>query len=117
VVEAVGDGVTVFRPGDEVFGIGEGSFVAYARTRADELAPKPQHLNLEQPAAAGVSALTAPCGAACGTGSRCYGCTLLALTQSSSLDLRRCQAGPRILSNRHAEQIAWIGTLRLLFSQ
>ena len=59
VVEAVGDGVTAFRPGDEVFGIGEGSFAEYARARADKLAPRPRNLTFEQAAAAGVSGLTA----------------------------------------------------------
>jgi NADPH:quinone reductase-like Zn-dependent oxidoreductase len=29
-VEAVGDGVTIVRPGDEVFGMGEGTFAEYA---------------------------------------------------------------------------------------
>src|SRR6266540_3149834 len=31
VVEAVGKGVTRFRPGDEVLGIGKGAFAEYAR--------------------------------------------------------------------------------------
>ena len=59
VVEAAGDGVTALRPGDEVFGIGEGSFAEYARARADKLAPRPRNLTFEQAAAAGISALTA----------------------------------------------------------
>src|SRR5947209_8198609 len=58
-VEAIGSGVTRFRPGDQVFGIGEGSFAEYVVAREDRLAPKPQNLSLEQASAVGVSALTA----------------------------------------------------------
>jgi NADPH:quinone reductase-like Zn-dependent oxidoreductase len=58
-VEAVGEAVTTLRPGDEVYGIGEGSFAEYARARADKLAPKPTSLTFEQAAAMPVSALTA----------------------------------------------------------
>ena len=35
-VEAVGAGVTGFAPGDEVFGIGDGSFAEYASARAGQ---------------------------------------------------------------------------------
>src|SRR6059036_3850629 len=49
-VEAVGDGVTGVRPGDEVFGIATGSFAEYARARADKLAPKPANLTFAQAA-------------------------------------------------------------------
>src|SRR5215212_190349 len=59
VVEAVGEDVSNFRPGDEVFGIGEGSFAEYARARADKLAPKPENLGFEQAAAVSVTGLTA----------------------------------------------------------
>src|SRR5918912_755132 len=59
VVETVGKNVTRFRPGDEVFGIGEGSFAEYARTREDKLAPKPANLTFEQAAAVAISGLTA----------------------------------------------------------
>jgi NADPH:quinone reductase-like Zn-dependent oxidoreductase len=48
VVEAVGTSVTRFQPGDEVFGIGKGSFAEYARAREDKLAPKPSNLSFEQ---------------------------------------------------------------------
>jgi NADPH:quinone reductase-like Zn-dependent oxidoreductase len=59
VVEAVGEGVTRFKLGDEVFGIGEGSFAEYVVAREDRLAPKPQNLSYEQAAPIGVSGLTA----------------------------------------------------------
>ena len=58
-VESVGAGVTRFKPGDPVFGIGEGSFAEYVVAREDRLAPKPQNLTLEQAAPVGVSGLTA----------------------------------------------------------
>jgi NADPH:quinone reductase-like Zn-dependent oxidoreductase len=58
-VEAVGAAVTTLRPGDEVYGIAEGSFAQYARATADKLAPKPANLTFAQAAAVPVSALTA----------------------------------------------------------
>src|SRR5207253_11345062 len=59
VVEAVGEGITRFKPADEVFGIGEGSFAEYVVPKEDRLAPKPQNLSFEQAAPIGVSGLTA----------------------------------------------------------
>ncbi|MBT2470689.1 NAD(P)-dependent alcohol dehydrogenase [Streptomyces sp. ISL-66] len=58
-VEAVGGGVTAFHPGDEVFGICEGSFAEYASARQDKLAHKPTGLPLEEAAALPISGLTA----------------------------------------------------------
>jgi NADPH:quinone reductase-like Zn-dependent oxidoreductase len=58
-VEAIGKDVTRFRPGDEVMGIGEGSFAEYACAREDKLAPKPASLTFEQAAAVPISASTA----------------------------------------------------------
>jgi NADPH:quinone reductase-like Zn-dependent oxidoreductase len=58
-VEAVGTNVTQFQPGDEVFGICEGSFAEYVCARPDKLAPKPANLTFEQAAAVPISALTA----------------------------------------------------------
>ncbi|HKO86774.1 MAG TPA: NAD(P)-dependent alcohol dehydrogenase [Actinomycetota bacterium] len=58
-MEAVGNNVTRFHPGEEVFGIGEGSFAEYVRARQDKLAPKPANLSFEQAAAVPISALTA----------------------------------------------------------
>ncbi|HEV7167734.1 MAG TPA: NAD(P)-dependent alcohol dehydrogenase [Micrococcaceae bacterium] len=58
-VVAVGAGVTGFLPGDEVFGIGRGSFAEYAVARADKLARKPKNANFAQAAVVPVSAMTA----------------------------------------------------------
>ena len=58
-VVAVGSAVTRFSVGDEVFGIGKGSFAEYAVAREDKLARKPANTTFEQAAVAPVSALTA----------------------------------------------------------
>lgn len=58
-VESVGVGVTGFKPGDQVFGMAEGSFAEYAVGREGKLAPKPQNLTFERAAPIGVSGLTA----------------------------------------------------------
>lgn len=58
-VEAVGADVTRFRPGDEVFGVCEGSLAEYAIARPDKLEPKPAALSFEQAAAVPTSAVTA----------------------------------------------------------
>lgn len=58
VVE-VGPGVTRFRVGDHVFGIGRGSFAELAVAREDKLALAPSGLPLEDAAVLGVSGITA----------------------------------------------------------
>jgi len=75
VVE-VGPGVTRFRVGDAVFGIGQGSFAEYARAREDKLAAMPAGWSWEQGAVLAVSGGTA----------------LQALTETGAL-----KAGERVL--------------------
>jgi Alcohol dehydrogenase GroES-like domain len=58
-VEAIGQAVTRFRPGDEVIGTCEGSFAEYACAREDKLASKPANLTFDQAAAVPISASTA----------------------------------------------------------
>ncbi|MGH2766314.1 MAG: NAD(P)-dependent alcohol dehydrogenase, partial [Actinomycetota bacterium] len=58
-VEEVGRNVTQFQPGDQVFGICEGSFAEYATAREDKVLPKPANLTFEQAAAVPISAITA----------------------------------------------------------
>jgi NADPH:quinone reductase-like Zn-dependent oxidoreductase len=58
-VEGVGDGVTAFRVGDEVFGVGVGSFAEYTTARPDRLAPKPTNLSFEEAATVPTTGLTA----------------------------------------------------------
>jgi len=62
VVEEVGAEVTAFAPGDEVFGIGEGSFAEYARASQSKLVHKPSNLGFEEAAVVPVSATTALVG-------------------------------------------------------
>lgn len=59
VVEAVGDGVTRFQPGDEVFGTCDGSFAEFVCAREDRVAMKPANLTFEEAAVAPISAVTA----------------------------------------------------------
>jgi NADPH:quinone reductase-like Zn-dependent oxidoreductase len=58
-VEAVGENVTRFQPGDEVFGTCRGSFAEYACARAERLVPKPANLSFEQAAAVPISGYAA----------------------------------------------------------
>jgi NADPH:quinone reductase-like Zn-dependent oxidoreductase len=58
-VAAVGKDVTTVRPGDDVYGIGRGSFAEYVVAPEGKVAPKPAGLTFEQAAAAPVSASTA----------------------------------------------------------
>ena len=58
-VEAVGNDVTGFEPGDEVFGICAGSFAEYSGVRTAKLAPKPSNLSFDEAAAVPISGLAA----------------------------------------------------------
>ena len=75
VVEAVGPDVTRFAPGDEVFGMGTGTFAELALAPEDKLAPKPENLSFLQAAVVPISAGTA----------------------LQALDVGRCAAGQRVL--------------------
>ena len=59
VVEATGSHVAHVKPGDEVFGWGDGAFAEYLCTSAHNVLPKPADFTFEQAAALGVSAFTA----------------------------------------------------------
>ncbi|HEY6237738.1 MAG TPA: NAD(P)-dependent alcohol dehydrogenase [Thermoplasmata archaeon] len=58
-IEAVGKDVKDLHVGDEVFGIGRGSFAEYAVADETELAVKPNRLTYEQAAAVPIAATTA----------------------------------------------------------
>src|SRR5579859_392425 len=58
-VEAVGNNVTQFQPGDEVFGAATGAFAGYACVAENEVALKPANLSFEEAAAVPVAAITA----------------------------------------------------------
>jgi NADPH:quinone reductase-like Zn-dependent oxidoreductase len=58
-VEAVGQNVTRFEAGDEVFGTCDGSFAEYAAVREDTVVAKPANLTFEQAAAVPTSSSAA----------------------------------------------------------
>ncbi len=59
-VEAIGKGVTRFKPGDEIFGARTGAFGEYVVVREQgAIAPKPPNLTFEQAAGVNVAAVTA----------------------------------------------------------
>ncbi len=62
-IEKVGKNITSFKPGDEVFGDlsedGFGAFAEHARTRKNNLAPKPTNMTFEEAATVPTSAMAA----------------------------------------------------------
>lgn len=58
-VEAVGENVTRFKPGDEVFGFAHGSFAEYVLARESYLTLEPDNRSFEEAAAVPLAALTA----------------------------------------------------------
>jgi len=59
VVESVGNAVSQFRPGDEVFGAGRGTCAEFARVLEAKLARKPGDLSFEHAASIPIGGLTA----------------------------------------------------------
>lgn len=59
IVEAVGSGVTEFRPGDEVFGVAPGSFAEYVCNGESKFALKPANVSFEAAASVPVAGCTA----------------------------------------------------------
>ncbi len=59
VVEAVGENVTRFNPGDEVFGAAHGSFAEYALAREAHLTLKPANRSYAEAACLPIAAITA----------------------------------------------------------
>lgn len=58
-VEAVGNNVTEFKPGDAVFGVCRGAFAEYACASESKLVPKPDNVTFEQAASVPIAAFTA----------------------------------------------------------
>ena len=58
-VEEIGKSVKRFRPGDEIFGWGQGAFAEYVSVSEDAVVRKPGNLSFEQAAAVPLAALTA----------------------------------------------------------
>jgi NADPH:quinone reductase-like Zn-dependent oxidoreductase len=126
VVVAVGADVTRFDPGDEVFGIGIGTFAEFARAPEHKLAPKPAELTFEQAAAVPVSALTAlqalrdhgkvqpgeqvlVIGASGGVGSylvqlaKAFGATVTGVASSSKVDLVRSLGADHVIDHQRED--------------
>src|SRR6184192_1029581 len=59
VVEAVGNNVTEFKPGDELFGLKGGAVAEYLCARKDRVVLKPANITFEQAGAAPLAGLTA----------------------------------------------------------
>lgn len=59
IVSAVGKDVNRFKPGDEVFGIGKGSYAEYSVVPESKLAIKPTNISSEQAAVVPISGLSA----------------------------------------------------------
>jgi NADPH:quinone reductase-like Zn-dependent oxidoreductase len=59
IVEAVGENVTAFQPGQAVFGFVTGGYAEYAVALATEVQPKPAHLTFEEAASVPIGALVA----------------------------------------------------------
>jgi NADPH:quinone reductase-like Zn-dependent oxidoreductase len=119
-VVSVGANVTGLRPGDEVFGIGAGSFAEYVVAPAGKVAPKPPSLSFEQAAAVPVSASTAlqavrdrgevragqrvlVIGASGGVGTfavqiaKAFGADVTGVSSTAKLDLVRSLGADRVL--------------------
>lgn len=75
-VVAVGTGVTDFAVGDEVYGIGTGTFAEYATAKATKIAHRPAHVTPAQAATLAVSGATA---------------------EQALFDIGRAEAGQRVL--------------------
>jgi len=58
-VEAVGENVTRFKPGDEAFGVAHGSFAEYVLARESHLTHKPSNRSFAEAACVPVAAITA----------------------------------------------------------
>jgi NADPH:quinone reductase-like Zn-dependent oxidoreductase len=119
-VVAIGSAVTRFSVGDEVFGVGRGSFAEYAAAREDRIARKPANISFEQAAAVPVSAVTALqalrdvgrveagqkvliLGASGGVGTyavqlaKAFGAQVTAVCSAAKLDLARSLGADRVL--------------------
>lgn len=119
-VVQVGADVTRFAVGDEVFGIGRGSFAEYAAAREDKLALKPADLSFEQAAVVPISGITAlqalrdagrveagqrvlVVGASGGVGShavqlaKAYGAHVTGVASTGKLDLVRSLGADRVV--------------------
>jgi NADPH:quinone reductase-like Zn-dependent oxidoreductase len=125
-IEVVGDDVTAFRPGDEVFGAGIGAFAEHATARPDKLAPKPTNLSFEEAATVPTTGCTAlqglrdvgkvqegqrvlVIGAAGGVGSfavqiaKAFGAHVTGVCSTSKVELVRSIGADEVIDYTHEE--------------
>ncbi len=128
VVVAVGPGVSRFVPGDEVYGVGTGTFAEYAVAREDKLVHKPAALTFEQAAAVPISGLTAQqgllevgrlaagqhvliTGASGGVGSfavqiaKAHGAVVTAVCSTAKVDLVRSVGADHVIDYRREDLV------------
>lgn len=128
VVESVPPSVTQYKPGDEVFGLGCGSFAEYVAADVKELCPKPPTLTYEQAAALPVAGVTAlqglrdqaklrpgqsvlVIGAGGGVGTfavqiaKAMGARVTGVTSSAHLETVRSVGAERVLDYGHEEYV------------
>lgn len=91
-VEAVGEGVTAFKPGDHILGRARGCFAEYVAMQAVQAAPKPERLSWEQAGAVITVSVTAY-EAACQYGKLKAGETLLVAGAASGVGVVAVQLG------------------------
>lgn len=91
-VEAVGEGVTAFKPGEAVIGRARGSFAEYVVMGEKQAARKPERLSWEQAAAIPIVSVTAYEGM-CQFGKLKAGETLLVAGAASGVGMIAVQAG------------------------
>jgi NADPH:quinone reductase-like Zn-dependent oxidoreductase len=91
-VEAVGEGVTAFKPGDRVLGRARGSFAEHVIMAVAQAAPAPKNLSWEQAAAVPIVSITAY-EAMCQYGKLKPGETLLVAGAASGVGMIAVQAG------------------------
>jgi NADPH:quinone reductase-like Zn-dependent oxidoreductase len=128
-VVAVGDAVTRFGVGDDVFGIGKGSFAQFAAAKESKLARMPTNLRFDQAAAIAVSGLTALqglcdagrvdagqrvliIGASGGVGTfavqiaKAMGATVTGVCSSAKVDLVRSLGADHVIDYQHDDVTA-----------
>jgi NADPH:quinone reductase-like Zn-dependent oxidoreductase len=91
-VQAVGEGVTAFKPGDRVLGRARGSFSEFVAMSVQQAALVPQRMTWEQAATVPISSITAY-EAICGYGKLKAGETLLVVGAASGVGVVGVQIG------------------------
>ena len=94
VIEAVGADVTTLRPGDEVFGIGEGCFAEYATASPAKLVAKPKNVTFTQAAAVSISAVQI---------AKAFGAEVTGVCSTSKVDLVQSIGADHVIDYKRAE--------------